>query len=106
MINHSIGIVTLTSTVGYEALLLNKPVITLGSVFYEFHKNCLKCNALSDIPSLLKTLQQEFVLPINYNQNFVLAYYRGTHNITLNYNNDDKVSQNSSVDQLIKTLGY
>lgn len=106
MIKQSIGIITLTSTVGYEALLLNKPVITLGNVFYEFHKNCLKCNALSDIPSLLKTLQQEFILPSNYNQNFVLAYYRGTHNITLNYNNDDKFAQNSTVDQLIKTLGY
>jgi len=106
MIKHSIGIVTLSSTVGYEALLLNKPVITLGSVFYEYHKNCIKCNSLSDIPSLLKVLQQEFTLPDDYNKNFVLAYYRGTHNITLNYNNADKVAQNSTVDQLIKSLGY
>ncbi len=106
MIKHSIGIITLTSTVGYEALLLNKPVITLGNVFYEYHKNCIKCKSLSEISSLLKRLRQEFLLPDDYNKNFVLAYYRGTHNIALNYNNTDKVVQNSTVEQLIKVLGY
>lgn len=34
LINKSLGIITLSSTVGWEGLLLKKPVIVLGDVFY------------------------------------------------------------------------
>jgi hypothetical protein len=34
------GVITLTSTVGYEALVLGVPVFVLGRVFYDFHPLC------------------------------------------------------------------
>lgn len=37
LIKNCIMVITLTSTVGFEALVLGKPVIVLGNVFYEKH---------------------------------------------------------------------
>jgi capsule polysaccharide modification protein KpsS len=40
LIKNALGVVTLTSTVGFEALILGKPVLVFGRVFYENHPNC------------------------------------------------------------------
>lgn len=37
LIKQSLGVMTLTSTVGYEAIILNKPVVVFGHVFYMNH---------------------------------------------------------------------
>lgn len=42
LIKNSKGLITQTSTAGYEALVLHKPVWVLGEVFYDFHPGCLK----------------------------------------------------------------
>lgn len=39
LIRRSIGVVCLTSTVGFEAAVLNKPVVVLGNVFYSYFPN-------------------------------------------------------------------
>ena len=39
IIRRSRGVVTLTSTAGFEAAVLNKPVVTLGTVFYNYFPN-------------------------------------------------------------------
>lgn len=42
LIKRSLGVITLTGTVGFEALVLGKPVWVLGEVFYDFHPLCRK----------------------------------------------------------------
>ena len=54
LIKKSIGIITLTGTVGFEALLMGKPVYVLGETEYLFHPNAFKLNSFSDIPDMLK----------------------------------------------------
>lgn len=39
LIRRSSGVVCLTSTVGFEAAVLNKPVVVLGNVFYSYFPN-------------------------------------------------------------------
>ena len=39
VIRRSRGVITLTSTVGFEAAVLNKPVVTLGNIFYNYFPN-------------------------------------------------------------------
>lgn len=39
LIRKSVGVITITSTVGFEAAVLNKPVITIGNVFYNYFPN-------------------------------------------------------------------
>jgi len=49
------GVITLTSTVGFEAVVLGKPVYVLGDVFYDFHPLCRKMNSWNDLFPLLTT---------------------------------------------------
>ena len=54
IIRRSAGVVTLTSTVGFEAAVLNKPVITLGNVFYNFFPNV---NSVRDYSQLAPAIE-------------------------------------------------
>lgn len=85
LIKESVGVITLTSTVGYEALLLKKIVFLYGHVFYEFHKGVTRVER----PSMLKNIiETELKKPIRwddqYNHDFVCAYYLSSLPGTLN----------------------
>ncbi|TXH04022.1 MAG: hypothetical protein E6R07_08745 [Nevskiaceae bacterium] len=43
------AVVTLTSTVGYEAVILKKPVVVLGDVFYEWVRSCVKIDGYKSL---------------------------------------------------------
>ncbi len=89
LIKKSVGVITLTSTVGYEALLLEKPVVLIGRVFYEFHKSVLKLRSREDIFSVLSSCLSRSAEDINdYNQCFVQAYWMSTHKGSLNLLNE------------------
>ncbi|WP_236173124.1 capsular polysaccharide export protein, LipB/KpsS family [Pseudomonas pseudonitroreducens] len=86
LIKSSLAVITLTSTVGYEALLLGKKVLLLGNVFYETHRNIIK---IEDPKKIWKYIQQvtkeENEIDIkSYNENYVAAYYLTTLPGTLN----------------------
>lgn len=77
LIKNSKGLITQTSTAGYEALVLRKPVWVLGEVFYDFHPGCHKVGwnqALEDSfltpPQVLITESQA--------RNLVTAYFLST----------------------------
>lgn len=79
LIKQSAGVITLTSTVGYEALLLNTRVFLLGRVFYEFHKGVMTVENPKNLFDLLKLGTST---PVNwdaeYNINFISAYQMST----------------------------
>ncbi|MBM7139703.1 MULTISPECIES: capsular biosynthesis protein [Acinetobacter] len=68
LILKSEGVITVNSTAGYEALLLEKPVYLLGRVFYEEFPNVYKIN-FKDI----RKLERKTFLPI---AKYFIAYYR------------------------------
>jgi hypothetical protein len=92
LIKESIAVATLTSTVGYEALLMNKKVVLFGSVFYESHKNIWKVTDPKSIHKILKSLgvQDETNMSEEraYNIKFVCAYYMSTFKGSLNLMQD------------------
>ncbi len=51
---HAALTITITSTSGWEALLLKKPVITFGDVFFNDIPNVLKCQGFDELPYLVK----------------------------------------------------
>lgn len=59
LIIRSIAVVTLTSTVGYEALLYNKPVIVFGDVFYKRFPGCYFFDRFASLEELFTTLLLE-----------------------------------------------
>ncbi len=79
------AVITLTSTVGYEALLLKRRVFLYGEVFYAFHKGVSRI----ENPAKLHTfLCSELAKPVDwddiYNEDFVCAYLSASYLGTLN----------------------
>lgn len=93
LIKDSIGVITLTSTVGYEALLLKKRVYIFGQVFYAFHKGVIR---IENPTKLFEIFQRGANTPVNwsdsYNQEFVIAYHQATLPGKLNLMNGVKES--------------
>lgn len=54
LIQKSSGVVTLTSTVGLEALLQNRLVYVFGDVFYDVHPGVYKVNSWNDFEKALR----------------------------------------------------
>lgn len=85
LIKKSSGVITLTSTVGYEALLLKKQVFLFGRVFYEFHDGVTKIDNLWALHDLIsKKIEHPPIWDDKYNQDFVLAYRQSTYPGALN----------------------
>lgn len=83
LVKNSAGVITLTSTMGYEALLLGKIVFLYGSVFYEHHKNVIKVGDTTKLFELIRDNIEKRDLDPDYNINFVAAYYLSTKPGTL-----------------------
>jgi hypothetical protein len=80
LIRKSRGIITLTSTMGYEALLLEKPVITIGKVFYNYHPYCKKVEGYSDLYEEIKSIYSEDYSEFHkINQKFLFVYFEDTY---------------------------
>ena len=88
LINKSLGVFTLTSTVGYEAVLMNKPVAVFGDVFYMRHPLVHQCKGYGDIVNAVKHIDDNQSANYNeYNIRFVGAYDSLCFPLTINYTN-------------------
>jgi hypothetical protein len=55
LIAGSKGVVTITGTAGMEAMLMNKPTVTLGDVFYNFVPGLVtRAKSIEDVPELVR----------------------------------------------------
>ena len=85
LIRESLAVITLTSTVGYEALLLGRKVFLYGEVFYKFHPNVILIDNPAKLFEIFKChLRASAINVDDYNVNFVSAYYLGTYPGILN----------------------
>jgi len=51
------GVITITGTSGFEAAILNKPVVIFGNTYYDFLKNVHKVNNFYDLPGIFKNIE-------------------------------------------------
>ncbi|MGD8105571.1 hypothetical protein ACQE32_02645 [Pantoea sp. FN0302] len=85
LIKRSRAVITLTSTVGYEALLLGKKVFLYGEVFYNFHRNVVKIKSPADLFNILnENLKDEVIVSKKYTLDFLAACYLATYPGSLN----------------------
>lgn len=85
LIRNAEAIITLTSTVGYEALLLRRRVFLYGEVFYSFHKGVTRVENPSQLHQLLReNIYKPIDWDTSYNEDFVCAYHAATLPGTLN----------------------
>lgn len=84
LIKKSSGVITLTSTVGFEAIILDKPVIVLGDVFYNFHPKCVTINNWDDIfPALNRLVNSKIDANKKETLDFIMSYFLSTYEGTL-----------------------
>ena len=55
LIKHSLGLITVNSTAGFEALFLEKPVYLLGNVFYQDFDNVFRLENFHSLKTVLDT---------------------------------------------------
>lgn len=55
LVRHARGVVTVSSTMGYEALILGKSVFVLGHPFYDFFPSCKRIASFDDAFELFRT---------------------------------------------------
>lgn len=86
LIERSLGVITLTSTVGFEALMMGKPVYTFGNVLYDVHPNCRRISSYSALYDELLNLTVDKTPTIN--QRFIYAYKKISYLGNIYYNLD------------------
>ena len=98
LIRKSCGVITCTSTVGFEAVVMNIPVFLLGRVFYE--KNPL-VKALKSIDELHAALSEVVAQPQKFksdSKEFLAAYFAYTFDGAL------KIAPNEPSLQILKAI--
>ncbi|MDO8482056.1 MAG: hypothetical protein Q7S75_03160 [bacterium] len=76
-------IATITGTVGWEAVLLGKPVITFGNVYYNALGAVKKCNDIEELPALVKERLERFVPNDTELISFIAALLENSENLRL-----------------------
>ena len=81
VIKKSESVITLTSHLGWEAIILGKPVILLGKMFYDKHPQINKINTFEELREFLKN--KKYIIPqksdtLNYVANLLDISYLGT----------------------------
>lgn len=81
LVKNSLGVITLTSTVGLEAILACKPAYVLGDVFYSYHPLCRKVENFEELENKIKqdlTGIKTLGKMEDINVRFVVSYFRNT----------------------------
>ncbi len=83
LVKKSKGVITITSTMGFEALVMEKKVFLFGRVFYENHPNCIRVINFNELFDSIKN-------NLNKDSNedalkFIYAYYLETFSGKVSY---------------------
>jgi len=84
IINDARIITTVTGTTGWEALMLKKPVITFGDIYYNALSMVKKCTEIEGLPYLVKEQLENFTFNESELVHFVSALLEDSKNIKLN----------------------
>jgi len=79
LVKHSLGVITLTSTVGMEAVLSGKPVYVFGDVFYSYHPLCRRIKNFEELEIKIKNDLVNMKIPNDIediNIRFIISYFR------------------------------
>ncbi len=83
LIKNSQLVATITGTVGFEALLLKKPVITFGDVFYNKMSMVTECENIEGLPHIVQQLTTSYQHDEKELINYLTAIFESS--IDINY---------------------
>lgn len=103
LISFSEGVITLTGTAGYEAILLDKPVYLLGKVFYQIYPNVYKIKKIEELSKFILEKKEKIIPKIK--NAFILANIlslkEGNYN---NYLLDPNVTSDENSKKIAKII--
>ena len=76
-------IATITGTAGWEAMLMKKPIITFGNVFYNKLSMAKQCKTMEDLPYLVKNQIENFRYDEKELINFITAIFQESAEVDL-----------------------
>jgi hypothetical protein len=79
LIKGSVAVATITSTMGWEAILYQKPVIVFGNVFYDIFDLVYKVRDITKLPYVLNEAVSSFRQDDELLKKFILAFLKGTY---------------------------
>lgn len=74
LINNAGAIAVLTGTTGLEGIILKKPVIVFGHVFFDIYPQIYRVNNLEELPGLINHALHDFRVDEDMYDKFILAY--------------------------------
>ena len=83
LIEKSLGVIALSGTIGWEGILLRKPVFLLGNMFYSSFRYTNKINNIDDLSSSIKKYKENIVNTKEYDEEllkYVSAYLKSLQN--------------------------
>lgn len=86
LIKSSLCVITLSGTIGFESIVLNKPVVLLGKANYSFSKLCFKIKNLIDLGPTLEKIYTNKIYESSLTD-FLNTYSRYTFEGSLDLNN-------------------
>lgn len=89
LIANSVAVITVTSTAGYEAILMGKQAFVLGDVFYLSHQKAVKINSYKHLYDELRKVNFIKFDDYEYNLRYVASYYMSTYNGSVILNRTD-----------------
>jgi hypothetical protein len=85
LLQHSQGVITLTSTMGFEALMMGKPVVAFGDIFYKKHPLCISVKSFENLHAVFADIRKDNGRVRDINRRFLAAYYNCTYEGNVNY---------------------
>ena len=104
LIRWSQGVITLTSTAGFEALLLGKSVYMFGDAFYSFHPRCKTIKSWDELRLVVRNSNNNGVTCSS--EDFLVAYRRYTREGAINYSKNAWDIGDDLLRILVKTLNH
>jgi hypothetical protein len=99
VIKNSLGIVTISSTMGFEAIMYNKPIILFGDAFYKSYKHAYFISNIRELNDILKRVKNIEIPDIEVYK-FISAYLKELYEGNLYFYKD----KNAYLDNNIKKV--
>jgi len=105
VIKHADLVIVISGTVGWEALLYGKPVITLGNVFYNNSGLVYKVSDLGELKKAICHLSKNYQLDKDKLLKYILALKYGTYEGYFNVpHTDTRVMERENIKKLAKGI--
>lgn len=102
IISESKIVITTAGTAGWEAILMKKPVITLGDAFYSALPMAKRCGAIEDLPGLVANQLRGFSYDEKTLIDFITAIYK--ESVSLNMTQLWNIEGGSKMEKKVKEL--